>query len=55
MFTVFWDYRGIIQLEDMIKGRKIKYLDGKENKRKKKQGFFNMMKPDSTPVRPLQE
>jgi hypothetical protein len=28
MFTVLWDYRGIIQLEDMIKGKKIKFLDG---------------------------
>jgi hypothetical protein len=28
MFTVFWDYIGIIQLEDMIKGKKIKFLEG---------------------------
>jgi hypothetical protein len=30
MFTVFWDYRGTIQLEDMIKGKKIKFLDKKK-------------------------
>jgi hypothetical protein len=35
MFTVFWDYRDIIQLEDMIKGKKIKFLDGKKIKEKK--------------------
>lgn len=36
MFTIFWDYRGIIQLDDMIKGKKIKFLDGKEKKKKNK-------------------
>jgi len=36
MFTIFWDYRGIIKLEDMIKGKKIKFLDGKEKKKKKR-------------------
>jgi len=35
MFTVFWDYRGIIQLENMIKGKKVKSLDGKEKKKKR--------------------
>jgi hypothetical protein len=31
---VFWDYRVILQLEDMIKDKKNKFLDGKEKEKK---------------------